>query len=198
MPRSYPTAWPRIAERVKARAGWRCERCGHRNEQATGHVLTVAHLDHRYGEQRFNLAALCQRCHLKYEHKFQWEQGYFFEHSEWLKPHVAGWRRWLAAKARGVERRERLRWLDVTGGDAMNLSDELIARIAHAAGRYHKKVAAGGDPDTLRAEFKGAVCKWLSAKGVEVGIKFLDIIVAGALGAARVSPSPDSPNTEAK
>lgn len=99
MSRVYPKNWDRLAEYVKSRAAWRCERCGHPHDPAGGYTLTVAHLDHRLGNQRFNLAALCQRCHCKYEHRFDWAQGYLFEHSEWLKPHLAGYELWAARRA---------------------------------------------------------------------------------------------------
>ena len=93
--RLYPDNWSEIARQVKDRAGWRCERCGHPHDPASGHMLTVAHLDHRFGEQRWNLAALCQRCHLRYEHKFHWEQGWLWKHSRWLVPHLRGYRRYV-------------------------------------------------------------------------------------------------------
>lgn len=99
-PRDYTAAWDRIAAHVKAKAGWRCERCGEQHDKSTGHVLTVAHLDHEYGNQRFNLAALCQRCHLKYECRIHFRQGYMYPHSEWFIPHVAGWRRYIDARRR--------------------------------------------------------------------------------------------------
>ena len=99
-PRDYTPAWPAIAFHIKSRAAWHCERCGHAHEPASGHTLTVAHLDHAYGNQRFNLAALCQRCHLMYECRFHFAQGYMFAHSAWMVPHVLAWRFFLAASGR--------------------------------------------------------------------------------------------------
>jgi len=110
VPRSYPPNWPELATAVKEAAGWRCERCQHIHEPATGHTLTVAHLDPEHGDQRWNLAALCQRCHLKYEHRLSFRaalcqrchlkyehrlsfrQGYMFAHSAWFESHLAGYR----------------------------------------------------------------------------------------------------------
>ena len=80
----YPANWPAISLRIRTRAGWRCEWCGAENGKpnpATGSrvVLTVAHLgatrpDGSAGDKHDkmdvrdeNLAALCQRCHLRYD-----------------------------------------------------------------------------------------------------------------------------------
>lgn len=80
----YPADWAAISLRIRARGGWRCEWCGAENGKpnpATGSrvMLTVAHLgtvrdDGTAGDKRDkmdvrdeNLAALCQRCHLRYD-----------------------------------------------------------------------------------------------------------------------------------
>ena len=65
MPRSsvapYPDDWPEIARKVKDEASWRCVRCQHENNQASGHVLTVHHLDMDPSNNRWwNIVALCQ------------------------------------------------------------------------------------------------------------------------------------------
>ena len=64
-PHDYPDHWDAIALAAKCRARWCCEHCGHYHSPATGHTLTVHHLD---GDKRNctpeNLVALCQRCHL--------------------------------------------------------------------------------------------------------------------------------------
>lgn len=61
----YPPDWPAIALAVKNAANWKCSHCGHPHDVASGHVLTVHHLD---GDKAncapSNLVALCQRCHL--------------------------------------------------------------------------------------------------------------------------------------
>jgi len=64
----YPKDWPELANRIKDEAGWKCERCKHGHAPLAGYSLTVHHLDHdKSNEARWNLAALCQRCHLQLE-----------------------------------------------------------------------------------------------------------------------------------
>lgn len=91
----YPADWPEISARIRERAGDRCEWCGatngavgYRDQAGVFHeldafeaegavldgqhvitiVLTVAHLDHNPANcDDNNLAALCQRCHLRYD-----------------------------------------------------------------------------------------------------------------------------------
>jgi hypothetical protein len=72
-PERYPANWNEISQRIRERERNRCLFCGaenHKPHPDTGKivVLTVAHLDHT--EQNCsdeNLAALCQRCHLRYD-----------------------------------------------------------------------------------------------------------------------------------
>lgn len=55
-------------------------------------ILTVHHLDGNKANCRWwNLAALCQRCHLQVQGKVRMQQTYPFEHSDWFKPYVAGY-----------------------------------------------------------------------------------------------------------
>jgi len=58
-------------------------------------VLTVHHLD---GDKSncalWNLAALCQVCHLEVQAKVAWEQTYFLPHSPWMTWHIKRYRRW--------------------------------------------------------------------------------------------------------
>jgi hypothetical protein len=55
-------------------------------------ILTVHHLN---GDKRdcrwWNLASLCQRCHLTIQGRVRMEQVYPHEHSEWFKPYAAGY-----------------------------------------------------------------------------------------------------------
>jgi hypothetical protein len=55
-------------------------------------ILTVHHLD---GDKRncrwWNLAALCQRCHLTIQGRVHLHRVWPWEHSEWFKPYAAGW-----------------------------------------------------------------------------------------------------------
>lgn len=85
----YPKDWKAISQAIRERAGGRCEcegECGlHRTtpgprrcvevngepaKWAKGKiVLTVAHLNHTPEDVRpANLKAMCQRCHLRYDH----------------------------------------------------------------------------------------------------------------------------------
>ncbi len=55
-------------------------------------ILTVHHLDGNKANCRWwNLAALCQRCHLQIQGKVQMERVWPWEHSDWFKPYVAGY-----------------------------------------------------------------------------------------------------------
>lgn len=88
----YPADWAEIATRVKDEAGWKCVRCHHAHDIPAGYMLTVHHLDlNKSNCAWWNLAALCQRCHLTIQGKVIMEQPYMFEHSEWFKPYVAGY-----------------------------------------------------------------------------------------------------------
>ena len=91
----YPANWNEIAERIKAKAGGRCERCKHPNDLPSGHVLTVHHLDgNKANCEDWNLAALCQRCHLAIQARVKMDQFFFDEIlpvAEWFKPHLAGY-----------------------------------------------------------------------------------------------------------
>lgn len=88
----YPPDWPQIAKRVKDEAGWKCIRCGHLHDPQSGYTLTVHHLDIDPANCRWwNLAALCQRCHLTIQAKVVMERTWFLPHSEWFKPYVAGY-----------------------------------------------------------------------------------------------------------
>lgn len=99
---AYPPDWLDIARRVKDEAGWRCIRCGHAHDRASGHVLTVHHLDRDPSNCRWwNLAALCQRCHLSVQSRVRLERPWIMaEHSEWFKPLVAGY---YASRYLGLE-----------------------------------------------------------------------------------------------
>jgi 5-methylcytosine-specific restriction endonuclease McrA len=88
----YPPDWPQIALQVKEAAGWKCVRCGHPHDPASGHTLTVHHIDMNPANCAWwNLAALCQRCHLTIQAKVRIEQPYMLPHSKWFKPFVAGY-----------------------------------------------------------------------------------------------------------
>jgi hypothetical protein len=88
----YPANWKEIAQAVKDEAQWQCVRCGHKHDRESGHVLTVHHLDGQKNNCRWwNLAALCQRCHLHIQAKVVMERVWLLPHSTWFKPYVAGY-----------------------------------------------------------------------------------------------------------
>lgn len=60
--------------------------------EAQWRILTVHHLNGDKADCRWwNLAALCQRCHLEIQAKVIMERVFPFEHTEWFKPYAAGW-----------------------------------------------------------------------------------------------------------
>ena len=112
----YPTNWPEIATAVKDAANQRCARCLHpaegawklrKGENGIGapcdmgcrhepdgkqRVLTVHHLDvNKANIAWWNLAPLCQACHLSVQARVDWHQYYMLDHSSWMKPYVKGW-----------------------------------------------------------------------------------------------------------
>lgn len=112
----YPPDWPAISAAVKRRAGGRCIRCNHVHDVAAGYMLTVHHFDGDKANVRWwNLLALCQRCHLSIQARVNPDQPYMFEHSEWLKPYVAGFYAWKYLQ------------LDLTRSSVMNRLDQLLA-----------------------------------------------------------------------
>lgn len=63
-----------------------------RDVQASSRVLTVHHFDgNKENDRWFNLLPLCQRCHLQIQTRVNPEIPWLFEHSNWLKPYVAGY-----------------------------------------------------------------------------------------------------------
>ena len=64
-------------------------------------TLTVHHLDGDKANCRlWNLAALCQQCHLQIQAKVCWDQTYFGEHIEWMLWHIQQYRRWCERTGR--------------------------------------------------------------------------------------------------
>lgn len=60
--------------------------------EARWRILTVHHLDgNKLNCRWWNLAALCQRCHLQIQGKVKMHQTYPWEHSDWFKPYAAGY-----------------------------------------------------------------------------------------------------------
>lgn len=80
--------WPTLAHRLATLGLDRSDA----HVWAQYRILTVHHLDGNKANCRwFNLAALCQRCHLTIQGKVQMERVWPWEHSEWFKPYVAGY-----------------------------------------------------------------------------------------------------------
>ena len=92
---TYPDNWPAIAQRIKEAHDWKCERCGHKHDVQSGHVLTVHHLDGRKSNcADWNLASLCQRCHLRVQGRIKLPQMFWdsiLPVSDWFKPHLEGY-----------------------------------------------------------------------------------------------------------
>lgn len=60
--------------------------------EAQWRILTVHHLNGDKADCRWwNLASLCQRCHLTIQGRVQLHRVYPWEHSDWFKPYAAGW-----------------------------------------------------------------------------------------------------------
>ncbi len=72
----YPANWKQISLRIRERDGWRCKWCDAENGKPnprTGSivVLTTAHVNHDTTDNSdANLAALCQRCHLRHDAQY--------------------------------------------------------------------------------------------------------------------------------
>jgi len=99
----YPSNWKEIATRIKAKAGGICERCQHPHDPANGYCLTVHHLDmNKANCADWNLAALCQRCHLSVQGRVNMNQMFFadvLDIADWFKPHLRGYERATGRKA---------------------------------------------------------------------------------------------------
>jgi hypothetical protein len=94
----YPPNWPEVARLIKQRAEWKCERCGRPHDIANGFTLTVHHLDgDKWNLEWWNLAALCQRCHLRIQARVDWWQDNLDgRHASWMADHVIGYNIWAS------------------------------------------------------------------------------------------------------
>ena len=94
----YPEDWDEIATALKEKHGWKCERCGHAHDPENGYTLTVHHLVPAKDLcEEWNLAVLCQRCHLSIQGRVNMFQQIFdfVKVGEWFKPHLKGFRKWM-------------------------------------------------------------------------------------------------------
>ena len=125
----YPADWPEIARAVKEAAEWRCERCGHCDDPARRVVgepgrkvpsgrlpcdehcthasngkqrsLTVHHLDgDKANCEPWNLAALCQVCHLSVQARVDFYRPYLLPHTPWMARHVQDFNSWAREHGR--------------------------------------------------------------------------------------------------
>lgn len=84
--------------------------------EAQWRILTVHHFDgQKDNDAWWNTLALCQRCHLQIQTRVDPRVPWFLEHSDWMKPYVAGF---YAKKYEGR---------DITREEAMARLDELLA-----------------------------------------------------------------------
>jgi len=97
--KQYAHNWKEIADKMKAKFKYRCERCDHPHDLKSGHVLTVHHLDgDKKNNEPWNLAVLCQRCHLSVQGRVKMGQMIFsfFPVSKWFIPHLKGYLKWVS------------------------------------------------------------------------------------------------------
>lgn len=88
---AYPVDWPAIARAVKDDAEWRCVRCKAPHNPSDGYTLTVHHFDgDKSNCERWNLMALCQRCHLSVQSRVNPENALLFDPAPWSMPYIAG------------------------------------------------------------------------------------------------------------
>lgn len=88
----YPKSWTKeFRNAFREARGNKCERCNRSHNPENGYALTIHHLDNDKANcEEWNLAALCQRCHLHIQGKVEMNQGWMFDHSEWMRPHIEG------------------------------------------------------------------------------------------------------------
>jgi hypothetical protein len=90
--------------------GNKCIRC--HSPSVPGKILTVHHFDgNKANDAWWNLLPLCQVCHLQIQAKVDPEIPYFLEHSDWMKPYVAGFYAWKY-EGKMIERDEAERRMD--------------------------------------------------------------------------------------
>ena len=90
---AYPNDWADIALKVKQKAGFKCENCGHPDAPRDGYTLTVHHINgDKANNAYWNLAALCQRCHLSIQARFSPGQLPLLDSPRWLRRHLSGFK----------------------------------------------------------------------------------------------------------
>ncbi len=87
-----------------------------RRVQAQWRILTVHHMTGEKADCRWwNLAALCQRCHLAIQGKVQMARVWPWPHTDWFRPYAAGWYAWTYLRE------------EITRAEAVERMDELLA-----------------------------------------------------------------------
>lgn len=122
----YPSNWKAIATAIKDEHGWKCIRCGHPHDPASGYTLTVHHADMCPPNCAwYNLLCLCQKCHLQVQAKVIMERPWLYEHSEWFRPFAGGY---FAHKYLGQDltREEVMANLDYYAGLEVSVLQEAI------------------------------------------------------------------------
>lgn len=88
---NYPPDWKDIAKLIKDEARWRCVRCAAPHNIEGGYMLTVHHFDgDKANVARWNLMALCQRCHLSVQARVDPMVPLMFDPAPWCMPYIAG------------------------------------------------------------------------------------------------------------
>jgi hypothetical protein len=104
--------------------------------EAQWRILTVHHLTGKKADCRWwNLAALCQRCHLQIQGRVDMAQIYPHEHSEWFKPYAAGY---YALTYLGEE---------LTREETIERLDELLALELNPPPKPNKEAALAGSAE---------------------------------------------------
>jgi len=106
MKNAYAINWPEIAAKVKNVYNNTCEACHHKHDPKEGYTLTVHHIDgDTMNNQDWNLACLCQRCHLRYEHQIVFDQLLFSWcwPNHWLCKHLVGYMKWKVQRMKNHE-----------------------------------------------------------------------------------------------
>jgi len=94
----YPPNWKEISDQVKADNDYKCENCKHTRDPIIGRSIGTHHLDRdKSNSERWNLACLCNGCHLVVEQLdievlllIYQSPGIFGDNWPWLAPHIPG------------------------------------------------------------------------------------------------------------
>jgi len=97
-------------EEARRSVGFKCIRCG--SPSVPGRILTTHHFDgDKANDAWWNLLPLCQVCHLTIQGRVDPHTPWFLEHSEWLKPYVAGFYA-MKYEGRNITRKEAAKRMD--------------------------------------------------------------------------------------